>query len=349
MNSRIKSPFETPDKDAKLYNTPINRQPITYGSNQALYVLDSDKTIAVWVISEFPSNPSYLTKWHQECADILKKILKLSVKKIMIDLSSNTGGNPCFATALADTLMKNGKVSKKATGSDYVKDAKLSPLFEKLTKAAEKKKATNFNPASYQKTNSHKTFNAQDLLKPRTVDGQKYTQLFTDVCEDYPDSPLTSIKHQYKPQDFVLITDSLCGSTCGRVAYKLSEVFEVKSVGIGSAYFRALASYPAAQVYHYSDLMNDISVLGLDNPSDKDIPQPLKISAQFSFAIRETYSLLSKVLIPLEFNTKKFSDIQLDLTDKTVMKPGAIWEYVAGKMKWVDQTIVDQIVDALPQ
>ncbi|KAJ9052237.1 hypothetical protein DSO57_1036223 [Entomophthora muscae] len=170
-----------------------------------------------------------------------------------------------------------------------------SPLLLKLA-AKDHREEGFFNFAYWIKENGCQFSNLSEFVDDhRYMRGGKvshYTSRFNDKCGINPlrkdvagsERPPWDINH------LVVVTNSVCYSTCSLLVNSLQEFHNVTTFAYGGIRDRpaTACSIQGGTVYNLEYLLDDLEVLGLN--SHADAPKQLPTNSTFSFTIREAYS-----------------------------------------------------------
>ena len=106
-----------------------------------------------------------------------------------------------------------------------------------------------------------------------------------------------------------------------------------------------MTSFPAAQVYSFRDLISDIALLGLE--PNKIIPEPLMISARFTFTVRQTWTTTLDTMYPIDLSDNDHKLRVLAVEKEQAMRPEVNWEDAAAEMGWISQNDAQKAVQII--
>lgn len=213
----------------------------------------------------------------------LKDFESKGVEKIILDLSSNGGGDACAGEFIISTFFNSTP--------DYPSDIKYSPFLERVVEKAYEQentkwldyKAQGFNGSSWLTTTKSYT-RGQDK-------DVKFSQPVTLSCTSWTDSLSTSKykNTKWKPEDVLILSDGRCGSTCAIVASRLRLSHKVPAMGLGGIRGNRMqfASFPGGESDRLSSFLMDLEILGLQN--DPQAPSPFPERADMGWTFREVY------------------------------------------------------------
>ncbi|RKP14686.1 hypothetical protein BJ684DRAFT_18928 [Piptocephalis cylindrospora] len=295
---------------------PGLRTPVILRDTMALYIMSSAPHVGILVISTFTANPlEEQWAWRNNLALIFREFSRRRLTHLLLELSSNGGGNACLANELLGALTPGTSSSRvfPSLSHPFLKDTRISPLLDRLVRTAHTKdlSGSTFSPSYYSAYPSHKPFSsATALLRQRKsrgrTDAGKYTQLFHDSCPFLSDNPiaLAASALSLPPQAIGILSDGMCASACGRVIIYTQSVHGIKTAVTTPIHNmpRSPVAFPASQVFDAKSLQAEISLLGLRRGGI--IPGRLPFQANFRFTIRESLSMLGdgqEIGKPLEY------------------------------------------------
>ncbi|KAJ7687910.1 hypothetical protein B0H17DRAFT_1180678 [Mycena rosella] len=165
-----------------------------------------------------------------------------------------------------------------------------------------------------------------------TINGVKdaYSHPFLD---NFGNSSKALTKFTVPPfagKDYVLVSNSICASTCSIFSSYLFQKHGVRSAVFGGTPNATTSQFDGgvkgSEVTNFDAIISELEGAGLQN--DKAAPQPLPIRASLSLNFRNTIPYKSKQDGILEYvweqGTKKYQ-----FTHDQYNKPQKIWEFVA--------------------
>lgn len=220
------------------------------------------------------------------------------VDKIILDLSTNGGGDACAGEFLINTLFESTP--------DYYSDIKYSPFLDRVIQAAHEQEQTkwvDYKSSGFDKNAWYTNTTSYARGKNEHV---KFSQPVTLSCESWTDTISTNkFKNtRWKPADVLILSDGRCGSTCAIVASRLRVSHKVAAMGLGGIRGNRMqfASFPGGESDRLSSFLIDLEVLGLAN--DPDAPSPFPERADMGWTFREVYR-----------PTEKFTGAETDLLE----------------------------------
>jgi len=290
-------------------------------------------------------------------------------KDLLIDVRSNGGGDICLGYTvlrfLFPSIVHPPLASFDPSSAPFGRyDTVTAPLTKKLADIAAKKLQDGpggnypcgffspcgwINPVTQLPFNNISWYNSGRMLERGGVKAE-YTALFHDACSDYyshiapPD-----INPGYKPDNVVILSDGLCGSTCAVFTSYIQQNHLGKVVMVGGMLdtailaehrmppFRSQAfSFPGGQVSQigFMRTMAAIYDLPMDDPN---LPADINLAtgAIVTFTLREIYPWDDhEGQYPLEF-TFLPADFQLGYATNNSFDAQALYQQVkeAGILK----------------
>ncbi|ORX56950.1 hypothetical protein DM01DRAFT_1334507 [Hesseltinella vesiculosa] len=249
------------------------------------------------------------------------------IKKIILDLSSNGGGDACAGEFIINTL----------TGPtpDYPSDIKHTPLMSRVVQ-----KAMSVNDSKWL---DYKTVNSTgtDWFSHTNTytRGKQQVQFFQPItlsCDRWSGELQipTNKSYPWTPRDIMILSDGRCGSTCAIVASRLHISHNVTTMGLGGIPGNRMqfASFPGGESYRLSTFLLDLQRLGLQN--DTDAPAPFPQRADMGYTFREVYrptavgENLGKETQLLEYSVN-YADCRLYFDDETADDVEKLWAAAA--------------------
>ncbi|KAI8891356.1 hypothetical protein K501DRAFT_265219 [Backusella circina FSU 941] len=214
----------------------------------------------------------------------LQEFEKEGIQKIILDLSSNTGGDACIGEFVLNSFFKETPV--------YVSDIKYSPFLARVIQKAIGKDTTKWkdykNPhyngadwfTSYIK---HERGGKQVLFsQPISLNCNTFNEVFTKNITLYENK-------MWKASDMMILSDGRCGSTCAILASRLHLSHGVSTMSVGGIKGNRMqySSFPGGESDTLSGFLLDLKTLGMEN--DKDAPYPFPEKAELTWTFRESY------------------------------------------------------------
>ncbi|GAA5797665.1 hypothetical protein HPULCUR_003056 [Helicostylum pulchrum] len=213
----------------------------------------------------------------------LKDFEAKGVEKIILDLSTNGGGDACAGEFLISTLF--------GSTPDYPSDIKYSPFLDRVIQAAHEQEQTkwlDYKSTGFKGSNWYTNTTSYARGKNPNV---KFSQPIALSCDGWADTVSTEkyTNTKWKPADVLILSDGRCGSTCAIVASRLRVSHKVPAMGLGGIRGNRMqfASFPGGESDRLSSFLIDLEVLGLAN--DPDAPSPFPERADMGWTFREVY------------------------------------------------------------
>ncbi|CAG8581812.1 2544_t:CDS:2 [Dentiscutata erythropus] len=133
----------------------------------------------------------------------------------------------------------------------------------------------------------------------------------------------------WKPEDYIILTNGLCGSACANIAEHAAEFNNVTTVAVGGIVSNSLLSYssfPGGFVYNSTQIFDSLSQLGLLNNTIMPKPFPLA-GMEVTLPMNEIYSKTNPDEI-LEFGFRP-ADFRLFYDEKNIRNISILWSQAA--------------------
>ncbi|KAG0001875.1 hypothetical protein BGZ80_010666 [Entomortierella chlamydospora] len=293
------------------------------GAVTAVYQLKSKPSVGVLVI------PTMLVNTSTEVPAIQARLALLAernVTNIIIDTSSNGGGDVSFAYLLSTIFFPS--LDKKA--NSHLARFKVTPAATALASAnlANTSTSSYFDPRLLTNKATGLAFATNPFLEPVTMKINDHEAEYTDEFYINFDPTMVdqNVTHPWTgdASKITLLTDGQCGSACGMTT-DLFVKHGVKAVGVGGHSKSELSMFSFAGA----------SVIGLDAIVDTferlSVPPTLArlpYKNQVNVDIIEIYS--GNDTIPLEYNPARYAAaLRLDYTPETARNHDQLWNAVA--------------------
>lgn len=244
--------------------------------------------------------------------------------RLIIDLTNNGGGNICIGRTLLAFLQQEGWAGQ---GQNWgPQDLPLSPLAVDCinTAAATGVETTIWSPAYYDNmTDFHVANDDTSYLLPgvphiRGGNLRNYSRLVhLDACGGFGYRIEPAVN--FSPDQVMIITRGLCGSTCALFANHMALYDNIQTVvvgGIPQQQEMQYTAFPGLQVLDNGPLMSMFAQLGKNittaapgTTDDDPVPRLLPTTAGFRFCVREIYppSTAEPPRPPQETNPTEYS------------------------------------------
>jgi hypothetical protein len=241
---------------------------------------DTYKNVGVIDIQSFSIASEDRQNFTDEFVAGLEKFESNGVEKIILDLSSNGGGDACAGEFIISTFFNSTP--------DYPSDIKYSPFLQRVVEEAYKQentKWTDYKAAGYNGSSWFTSTKSYTRGQDRNV---KFSQPVTLSCTGWTSN--TKYKNtKWQPSDVLILSDGRCGSTCAIVASRLRLSHKVPAMGLGGIRGNRMqfASFPGGESDRLSSFLIDLEILGLQN--DPEAPSPFPERADMGWTFREVY------------------------------------------------------------
>jgi hypothetical protein len=134
----------------------------------------------------------------------------------------------------------------------------------------------------------------------------------------------------FQGEDYVIVSNSICASTCSVFSSYLFQKHNVRSAVFGGTPSSPIGQFDGgvkgSEVTDFTSVLGELQLAGLQN--DPDAPQPFPISADLTMNFRNAIPFIDKQDGILEYvfeqDTKKYQ-----FTPELFNNPQATWEFVA--------------------
>ncbi|ORZ25844.1 hypothetical protein BCR42DRAFT_479887 [Absidia repens] len=257
----------------------------------------------------------------------LKEFESKGIKKIVLDLSSNGGGDACAGEFIINTFF--------GSTPDYPSDIKYSPFLERVIKKATEVPGTKWGDYKNEKYSGAEWFTKTNTYT-RGKEQVKFSQPVSLSCDRW-ESELTidkKIKTPWKAEDLLILSDGRCGSTCAIVASRLRISHQVAAMGLGGIRGNRMqfASFPGGESERLSGFLMDLQQLDLQD--DPDAPSPFPERADMGWTFREAYrptatgKEMGKETELLEYSVNN-ADCRMHFDDENSNDVKKLWSDVA--------------------
>ncbi|KAF0479084.1 peptidase s41 family protein [Gigaspora margarita] len=212
-------------------------------------------------------------------------LVDTGVKKVVLDLSDNIGGFVVISNFINLLLFPN---TKTFYDMDIRITKQLNPVLQDLVNVSEMVSAKNFKKFQYVGNLIGKNVLIRGGVKEhysnRFILADPYD--YKDLISQHLITPLP-----WKSADLIVLTNSLCGSSCALIAEGASEVNNVSTVAVGG-FVNTPLSYASCQggiAIDSTVIFNIISKLNLQN--NTIMPKPFILGAKLNIPSSEFYSM----------------------------------------------------------
>ncbi|KAF0526847.1 peptidase s41 family protein [Gigaspora margarita] len=262
-----------------------------------------------------------------------KRLANTGVKKVVLDLSDNIGGYLYISIFFNLLLFPN-------TYTYFDFDTRISEQM-RLAITEQFKRATKnniFDMKSYVNAKTYANFtSANDIFGNNVYTrggvignySNKYTLMNDSINEmsQYIQNLTTPVS--WKPENYIILTNGLCGSSCAIIAEHAVEFNNVTTVavgGIASNISLSYSSFPGGTVINSTQMFDSLGKLGL--LSNNLMPKPFPLTGMsITFPIKEVYSKINPDEI-LEFAFKP-ANFRLFYDEKNIRNITKLWSQAA--------------------
>ncbi|KAJ3109968.1 hypothetical protein HDU96_007014 [Phlyctochytrium bullatum] len=308
-------------------------KPTVKDASTAFYVLD-DGTTGVWVFATTqPTDESEAASkaWIETIFNGFYTLNKRGVKKLIIDVSGNGGGQFCTATGIAEFLLSNTTMI-----TDQIK-------LTNATRSLMKLDFLGFQPSAQGGSDAISLSSSDITASPTRKDrggGPVDLSGFFRLCQNekaerkFADAP--RLEKPWAAADIAVVSDGFCGSACACMIRSMRDAHGIKAFTYGGASGKAFTptSYEGGIVQPFTSIATypDPSSLGLTAAEAAALPRNFTSTVEGQIPITQGYSFRGKFgqEWPAEFIPAP-ADVHLtgieDITDRT-----AIWKAVAAQL-----------------
>ncbi|CAG8625485.1 26374_t:CDS:2, partial [Racocetra persica] len=263
-------------------------------------------------------------------ANIIQGFKDLANTGIVLDLSNNLGGYVLITVFINLLLFPNSYPT-------FNYDFRITePMRLAITEQFKLATPNNiFDMSDYANAIAHANFtSANDIFgnnifnrggiienySKKLAIAEVYLDLFSKFIQNLT-TPLP-----WKPEDYIILTNGLCGSACAMIAQHAVEFNNVSTVsvgGIASIPLLSYSSFPGGFVTTSDEILNSLDKLGLQN--NTIMPRRFPLTRMNLFT--ETYSKLnSDKLLDYEFRP---ADFRLFYNEKNIRNITLLWSQAA--------------------
>ncbi|RIB06991.1 hypothetical protein C2G38_2046365 [Gigaspora rosea] len=248
-------------------------------------------------------------------------LVDTGVKKVVLDLSDNIGGFVVISNFINLLLFPN---TKTFYNMDIRITKQLNLVLQDLVNISEMVTTKNFKKFQYVGNlignNVLIRGGVKELYSNRFILADPYD--YKDLISQHLITPLP-----WKSDDLIVLTNSLCGSSCALIAEGASEVNNVSTVAVGGFVDTPL-SYASCQggiAIDSTVIFNIISKLNLQN--NTLMPKPFILAAKLNIPSSEFYSMKYSDKL-LEYLYRP-ADFRLFYNDQSFRDRSILWSQAA--------------------
>ncbi|CAG8448149.1 5292_t:CDS:2 [Scutellospora calospora] len=247
-----------------------------------------------------------------------KALANTGVKKVVLDLFDNFGGFVLISNFINQLLFPNNK--KSSFDMDVRITEQLKPILQDLlnmTEIISSKTLKHFHSAN--------ELIGNNIITRGGVKEHYSNRFFLNDPNNYKRlisrhliTPLP-----WKSEDLIILTNSLCGSSCALIAEGAAEVNKVNTVAVGGFVGEPL-SYASCQggiAIDSTHIFNIICKLNLQN--NTLLPKPFNFGGKLNIPSSEFYSIKNHNSL-MEF-TYKAADFRLFYTEQSIRDQSILW------------------------
>ncbi|CAG8787197.1 25363_t:CDS:2, partial [Gigaspora margarita] len=283
--------------------------------------------------NEYPADRNGTTNMLPDVIQGFKELANAGVKKVVLDFSDNIGGY-IFTTYFISLLLfpntfpsfdidiRISKQMRLAITEQY-KLLTSNNIYD-IQSYVDAKTYANFTSAEdFIGNNVYERGGIKDNYSNKYVDGTNINPM-RKIIQTNLTTPLP-----WKPEDFIILTNGLCGSSCALITEHAAEFSNISTVAIGGLACNKLLSYSSfigGTVVNATQTFDSLGELGLINNTLMHKPFPLT-GMTSNYAMKEVYSKINPDEI-LDF-TFKPADFRLFYDEKNVRNFSILWSQAA--------------------
>ncbi|CAG8733444.1 17855_t:CDS:2 [Gigaspora margarita] len=262
-----------------------------------------------------------------------KDLANTGVKKIVLDLSDNLGGALLVILFFNLLLFPNTyptfdfdiRVTEqmKLAITEQFKLATLNNIFDMSDYVNSKTHANFTSAADFIGNNVYTRGGVMGNYSNKHVVSDASLNVIIQFIQNLT-TPLP-----WKPEDYIILTNGLCGSACAFIAEHAVEYNNVSTVAVGGIASNPLlsyASFPGGAVVNSTQIFNSLEKLGLLNSTL--IPKPFPLTGtSVNFPMNEVYSKINPDEI-LEFSYRP-AKFRLFYDEQNVRNISILWSQAA--------------------
>ncbi|KAF7558159.1 hypothetical protein G7Z17_g55 [Cylindrodendrum hubeiense] len=305
-----------------------------------------------------------LTEFYRTLTSYLAKFEAAGKKKLVVDLQGNGGGFLIAAAFLLHELLPEVVL-------DDGYRLRATDVLNWIGENSFKENPTLFTTAKDENGKQYKHW--EDIFGPQTFDGDDFTHLLSnDIIEttfsNFPDNNTLSTGY-LKAEDIIIVTDSVCASSCPLFTGWMSRIGGVRTIAIGgrplNAPMQAMGGTKGGAVHKLGEIQESISIAL--NKTDNLVPYALELPSVGESPLIIANSALNtqnqflpgfQSTTPLQF-VYEAANCKLFYTAESIIDITSTWEAVAdvawsgakcvpGSTVNTDNTISDGKVDFSP-
>ncbi|KAJ3117851.1 hypothetical protein HDU96_005228 [Phlyctochytrium bullatum] len=305
-------------------------KPIVADNSTAFYVLE-DGVTGVWVFATTQpadSSPEASKAWIETMFNGIMGLNKAGVKKLIIDVSGNGGGQFCTATGIAEYLLANttmitDQIKLTATTRALMK---VDYLGLQAVGGVADAKALDSGDVTVTTTKKDRGRGVVELSGFfRLCQAEKAEQRFADAPR---------LPNPWNASDIVVLSDGFCGSACSCMIRTLRDAHGIRTFTYGGASGQAFTptSFEGGIVVPFETIATFADVSALSWLEREALPRNFTSLISGQIPVTQGYSFNGKYgqEWPAEFVPAP-ADVHLtgieDVTDRT-----AVWRAVAAQL-----------------
>ncbi|CAG8637301.1 25491_t:CDS:2 [Dentiscutata erythropus] len=288
----------------------------------------------------YDENDNFNSAFFTNIIQGFKDLTNTGVKKVVLDLTDNLGGYDLISAFISLLLFSNTYPSfefdfritepMKLAITEQFKLAIPENVFD-MADYADAKTYINFTSANdLFGNNSFTRGNITEHYSKKFVISNAYVEFLKEFIQNFT-TPLP-----WKPEDYIILTNGLCGSACAMIvehAVELNNVSTISIGGIASIPLLSCTSFPGGFVTDSDEILDSLNILGIQNNTLMPKNFPLT-GIRLTLLYTETYSNRKPVkLLEYEFRP---ADFRLFYDEKNIKNISILWSQAAafiGKKK----------------
>ncbi|KAI8608978.1 hypothetical protein BC830DRAFT_1222539 [Chytriomyces sp. MP71] len=310
--------------------------------DQGAFFMLNDGITGAWLLSTFsPAGYDY-DGWFRNITQSLKALESRGATRLIIDVSNNGGGTVCYGWRLANYLFPRANLEPLQYQMRMTES--LANIFVNNSTAA-----TQASDGCTLTGGSITNFSTEFVNPGSTIPGyehrfsNRFLINFENECA--LTRAMTPLRHGWRPQDVLLVSNGLCGSTCAQFTSLLRDQVGVRAVTYGGGPQRSVAqgqglafdptAFAAGTVVAFADHValfaanawwagkkGLVAGYPAETAEERLNPVRFKFYVEGQLPFFTTFSKFSSIRMPLEWSvdTSEFYLAGVRLND-----PASIW------------------------
>ncbi|KAJ3210459.1 hypothetical protein HDU67_005268 [Dinochytrium kinnereticum] len=246
------------------------------GENYGFYMMDDGITgmflLQSFGLSSFDARPN-APSWVTGVTEGLRKLEEMGAKRLLVDVSLNSGMDNCAAEGLVEYLLPGT--------ASLVDQFRLTPVIKTLLEGGLldlSKNATAINATSIL---------TETTRKDRGAGSVELSSFFKLKCEEDSWPTIPKLKNGWLPENIAIVSDGLCGGACSSFVRSMRDGQGVKFYVYGG--YTGIPFSPTS--FESSTLVNIVSAFIPTTPSTSILPTNFTVPILARLPVTQKYSL----------------------------------------------------------